>query len=176
MDYALPKTILDGKLGREAEGMLQVLLYLNATGLMWENAEHFGALLIFAEHRYYGESLPFGQDSRKYMQWLSAEQALADYAVSIHDYKAENSLESSPVIGFGGSYGGMLATWARLKYPHVRHALHCLMPARQARPSPAAIACMRNCQQSCACVALCGGLMLLASSTADATRITLSAL
>jgi pimeloyl-ACP methyl ester carboxylesterase len=110
--------------------MLQVLLYLNATGLMWENAEHFGALLIFAEHRYYGKSLPFGQDTRKHMRWLSAEQALADYAVLIHNFKAENSLDSSPVIGFGGSYGGMLAAWARLKYPHVRHALHCLKSAQ----------------------------------------------
>ena len=26
-------------------------LYVNATGLMWENAEAFGALLVFAEHR-----------------------------------------------------------------------------------------------------------------------------
>lgn len=99
---------------------VQVLLYLNATGLMWENAERFGAMLIFAEHRYYGESLPFGKDTYSHMEWLSSEQALADYATLLFDFKRRNKLEDAPVIGFGGSYGGMLATWARIKYPHVR--------------------------------------------------------
>jgi lysosomal Pro-X carboxypeptidase len=105
---------------------LQVLLYLNATGLMWENAEHFGAMLIFAEHRYYGESLPFGERSylRDNLAWLSSEQALADYAALLFDFKRNNSLEEAPVIGFGGSYGGMLATWGRQKYPHVCPPAH----------------------------------------------------
>jgi Serine carboxypeptidase S28 len=98
---------------------VQVQLYLNATGLMWENAEQFGAMLVFAEHRYYGESSPFGKQSTFPMDWLSAEQALADYADLIHTLKADRGLEDSPVIGFGGSYGGMLATWARYKYPHI---------------------------------------------------------
>jgi lysosomal Pro-X carboxypeptidase len=58
--------------------------YVRHTGLMWENAERWGALLIFAEHRYYGQSLPYGNSSyvMPYIQYLSHEQAMADYVVS----------------------------------------------------------------------------------------------
>nr|CAD1824712.1 unnamed protein product [Ananas comosus var. bracteatus] len=35
------------------------------------------------------------------------------------DLKNNLSSQSSPVVLFGGSYGGMLAAWFRLKYPHV---------------------------------------------------------
>ena len=39
--------------------------YLENTGLMWENAEHFNALLVFAEHRYYGKSSPMTSGEKK---------------------------------------------------------------------------------------------------------------
>eukprot|EP00927_Polykrikos_kofoidii_P017959 TRINITY_DN18248_c0_g1_i1.p1 TRINITY_DN18248_c0_g1~~TRINITY_DN18248_c0_g1_i1.p1 ORF type:complete len:515 (-),score=64.31 TRINITY_DN18248_c0_g1_i1:127-1671(-) len=94
-----------------------VELYVNATGLMWENARNFGAALVFAEHRYYGETQPFGKDSGKHMHYLTMEQALADYAQLIHFLKEDWKSEESAVVGFGGSYGGMLSAWLRMKYP-----------------------------------------------------------
>ena len=36
-----------------------VELYIEHTGIMWETAPAMGAALIFLEHRYYGQSLPF---------------------------------------------------------------------------------------------------------------------
>lgn len=89
---------------------------------MWDIAPKFGALLIFAEHRYYGESLPFGNKSfsdAKYLGYLTSEQALADYVDLIGFLKSQPANKNSPVIVFGGSYGGMLSAWMRMKYPHI---------------------------------------------------------
>lgn len=54
------------------------------------------------------------------MNYLTSEQALADYAVLIRHIKSSIPGSSlSKVIAFGGSYGGMLAAWFRMKYPNV---------------------------------------------------------
>lgn len=92
------------------------------TGFMIDIAPKFNALLVFIEHRFYGDSMPFGNNSyksAKTLGYLNSQQALADYAVLIRSLKQNLSSDSSPVVVFGGSYGGMLAAWFRLKYPHI---------------------------------------------------------
>ncbi|XP_055383039.1 lysosomal Pro-X carboxypeptidase [Condylostylus longicornis] len=96
-------------------------LFAQNTGFMWEAAKQMQAAVIFAEHRYYGKSLPFGSmsfNSSTYSGYLSAEQALADYATLLYNI-TNGKYDSRPIIAFGGSYGGMLAAWFRMKYPHI---------------------------------------------------------
>lgn len=105
-------------------------LFAQNTGLMWDLAPKYQALLVFAEHRYYGDSMPFGAASydNQNLGYLSSEQALADYATLLDSLRqnvtAANketygayAADSWPVVSFGGSYGGMLAAWFRMKYP-----------------------------------------------------------
>ena len=42
-----------------------------------------------------------------------------DYVEFMLDYKTQNNLQDRAVIVGGGSYGGMLSAWLRMKYPHV---------------------------------------------------------
>nr|GLL24700.1 lysosomal Pro-X carboxypeptidase-like [Ipomoea trifida] len=98
--------------------------FARETGSIIQYAPHFNALVVFIEHRFYGKSLPFGGEkeaisSSKTLGYLSSTQALADYATLIIDLKNNLTAADSPVVVFGGSYGGMLAAWFRLKYPHV---------------------------------------------------------
>jgi len=42
-----------------------------------------------------------------------------DYVELVKMIKVKYGAENKAVIAFGGSYGGMLAAWARMKYPSV---------------------------------------------------------
>jgi lysosomal Pro-X carboxypeptidase len=102
--------------GNEAD----VTLYVEHTGLMWEHAQEMNARIVFAEHRYYGTSQPFGAASSMFYEYMTHEQALADYAALAYFLSNDaiaNGGVKQPFIAFGGSYGGMLTAWARIKYP-----------------------------------------------------------
>ncbi|KAL3718004.1 hypothetical protein ACJRO7_003183 [Eucalyptus globulus] len=94
-------------------------------GFMTDNAAEFKALLVYIEHRFYGESIPYGWTLDKALKdantrgYFSSAQALADYAEILLYLKQKLNAKHSPIIVSGGSYGGMLAAWLRLKYPHV---------------------------------------------------------
>uniref|UniRef100_A0A914WMS2 Lysosomal Pro-X carboxypeptidase n=1 Tax=Plectus sambesii TaxID=2011161 RepID=A0A914WMS2_9BILA len=105
------------------------------TGIMWDLAPNFNAAVVFAEHRYYGKSFPFGNadnstSTLENIGYLSSQQAIADYAVLITYLKSHGlsmnatGTANAPVVAFGGSYGGMLAAWFRMKYPHIIVGAH----------------------------------------------------
>ncbi|GAB1605288.1 lysosomal Pro-X carboxypeptidase-like [Argonauta hians] len=100
-----------------------IVSFMKNTGFMMDIAGEFGAMLVFAEHRYYGTSLPYGDSSYKdpeKLSYLTSEQALEDYSKLLSHIKSTvPGSHNSSVVAFGGSYGGMLAAWFRMKYPGV---------------------------------------------------------
>lgn len=89
-------------------------------------AKNLSGLVVYAEHRYYGKSMPFGDQSfnKDNVKFLTVDQTLMDYVKLIQFIKSDANYKDSPVIAFGGSYGGMLAAWFRIKYPHIVYGAH----------------------------------------------------
>nr|ABR17682.1 unknown [Picea sitchensis] len=94
------------------------------TGFMFDIAPQFKAMLVFIEHRFYGHSMPFGSQKAAYsnsstLGFLSSAQALADFATLITDLKKNLSAEDSPVVVFGGSYGGISSSAPILYFDNI---------------------------------------------------------
>ena len=91
-------------------------------GQVFEMAKNMGALLIFAEHRFYGKSQPKQEtriqelDTTFPLSWIRMENILADYAHLISTVKFSENSEVSPVVVMGADYGGLLATWFHQHY------------------------------------------------------------
>ena len=108
--------------------------FYNNSGFMTTTlAQRMNATVVFGEHRYYGESFPFNNRTvamqRENLKYLSVEQVMMDYVTLLESIKANGSYDQNtqdlnprtPIYVFGGSYGGMLATWLRMKYPATFH-------------------------------------------------------
>jgi serine protease 16 len=107
---------------------------VHCTGDMLELAskmknEYQASVHLFAlEHRYYGQSYPqfsngSSEVSNSNLVYLSSRQALADIAnFVIFAKETYNIGDDVKWITFGGSYPGMMAAWARSKFPHLIHA------------------------------------------------------
>lgn len=97
-----------------------VEMFIENSGYISVLAQQLQAVVIYGEHRYFGQSMPFGNQSFNNPQktkYLSPHQALADYAYLLTYLKTV--YYDAPVIAWGGSYGGMLAAWFRIKYPNL---------------------------------------------------------
>lgn len=85
-------------------------------GFMVEVARKHGAKVLYLEHRFFGQSKPFGKEafliSPDRVGLLSMEQSMADYVAIIEQYRG-----NGPVLTFGGSLSGTMAVMMRVQYP-----------------------------------------------------------
>ncbi len=119
-----PKTGFSGPVFVYTGGESNVEWFWRSAGNVFAMAKKYGALVVFAEHRYYGESMPFGtaKDSltKENIGYLSAIQALSDCSVVINTVLNQfDVMDETPIIAIGGSYSGMLAAWLRIRYAHI---------------------------------------------------------
>jgi pimeloyl-ACP methyl ester carboxylesterase len=98
--------------------------FVNNSGFLWEAAIELQAMIVFAEHRYYGKSFPFNSPEMaltpKNISYLTVEQAMADFnTLQVHIRERWKMVRDTAFIVAGGSYGGNLALWLRLKNPNL---------------------------------------------------------
>ncbi|KAM9249320.1 thymus-specific serine protease-like [Dugong dugon] len=82
-------------------------------------AERLGALFLLLEHRFYGQSQPTGDLSTASLRYLSSRQALADIVNFRTEIARKLRLTENKWVAYGGSYGGSLAVWSRIKHPNL---------------------------------------------------------
>ena len=87
-------------------------------------AKKFGGLVVMGEHRYFGDTKPFGEHSldKGNVQFLTLENILMDNARLIEVVKQRFDAQNQPVVVFGGSYSGQVAAWMRMKFPSLVQA------------------------------------------------------
>lgn len=99
-------------------------------------------MVIFGEHRYFGVSYPFPPEvafTPEHNIYLTVEQAMMDFVDLIKYIRTSRNMEDKAAIVFGGSYGGMLAAWLRIKFPQTfQGALAASAPFLYFKDAPSA--------------------------------------
>jgi pimeloyl-ACP methyl ester carboxylesterase len=81
-------------------------------------AASLGASVVTLEHRYYGPSQPFADESKAHMKYLTIHNALEDLA-SFQRWAQQNLPLTGKWIAVGGSYSGALAAFYRETHPEL---------------------------------------------------------
>jgi hypothetical protein len=84
-------------------------------------AQDLNASVFTLEHRYFGTSFPASASTANYTKYLTIEQALGDLRVFAQKIAADRGWNVKWLIA-GGSYSGLLSSYARQRDPDVFHA------------------------------------------------------
>jgi pimeloyl-ACP methyl ester carboxylesterase len=99
----------------------QIESFYENSGFLTKNlSSELKGLIVFGEHRYFGKSMPFDSQyayNTSNNTFLTVDQVMMDYNKLIKSIRYQYGATDKPCIVFGGSYGGMLAAWLRMKYP-----------------------------------------------------------
>ena len=90
--------------------------FLNDSAIEW--AKILGAHIVYLEHRYYGQSLPFADLSTAHLQYLTLDNVIEDLA-AFQKWLAANQGWKGKWISVGGSYSGTLSAIYRQKHPEL---------------------------------------------------------
>lgn len=101
-------------------GYIEFPELLTLNNHLYEIANRTNGIVYYLENRYLGESRPTEDLSMENLRYLTVEQSMADYALAIQQIKNELAeMGTEKVFLFGYSTSAMMATWIRLKYPHL---------------------------------------------------------
>ncbi|KAF4637979.1 hypothetical protein G7Y89_g115 [Cudoniella acicularis] len=103
------------------------LTNVTITGLF---AQEIKGAVIMVEHRYWGESSPYSVLTAETLQYLTLDQAIADFvyfakaAALPFDKNHASNADKAPWVFSGGSYSGALAAWTESTSPDTFWAYH----------------------------------------------------
>ncbi len=98
------------------EGDVDQSYFLTDAALQW--AQELGARVVWLEHRYYGQSLPFTDLSTAHLAYLTLVNVLEDLA-TFQKWLSASQGWTGPWISVGGSYSGTLSALYRQAHPEL---------------------------------------------------------